>query len=213
MEIGLEYEIDHLFKVVMGEDEAQKLASSTGLKIFPKTVHVNQGTSGIFHMFEKSYFEFIWLHNMQEARNNILRFDLKIEAVKKGGSPFGVALRLLKGEPDQMKFVKYQPEYGKYEIFILKESLQDPYLPLLFFIRHPERHSSSSWYPLNFDSKAHPYCNFESLIKIFESANIRSNHLLSAQFKGVNLIKADIESLEIKTGTFLHYLNDVTMIK
>ena len=161
------YQIDHIFQIVKNEEEAWNLARATGLKIFPRRDHQGQGTSAIFLIFEKNYFEYIWLRDAEEAKNNLLRWDLKHEAFLNGGSPFGVAFRGTIPDDLKSKFTLYKPAYGvgRYEIYMLQESLDYHKQPKFFFMQNPDRPSFSDWHPVKLYKEQMGLCNFESEIK------------------------------------------------
>jgi hypothetical protein len=193
-------EIDHLLQIVSSEDEAYRIAKATGLKIRSKTVHVGQGTSGIFFAFAECYFEFIWMRDEEEARTNLLRFDKKFNAVRDGGSPFGVSLRGNVSDPDLNTFTAYNPAYGKYTIYFTKESLTQPHLPLLFFHTHPDRPNNVDWHPINSKTIDRNTCNFDSEIKRFNSVEIHGPHANLESFPQISFVKSDTHKMIINVG-------------
>ena len=192
--------IDHLLQIVDSEVEAYRLASATGLNIMSKTVHTGQGTSGIFLIFEECYFEYIWLRDAEEAKNNPLRFDKKFLAIKDGGSPFGVALKGNIAEQDLNQFTSYKPAYGKYTINFTKESLANPLLPLVFVMSHPDRPNSEDWHPIKSDGRNNSLCNFDSLIKRFNSVEIQGPHLSTHPFPCIKTVKSNEHKMIISSG-------------
>lgn len=210
-------EIDHIFQIVESEEEARKIASLTGLNVFPKTDHVGQGTSGIFLIFEECYFEFIWLRDLKEAENNFLRFDKKLEAVRKGGSPFGVAMRANLTDKNYEKirvedYVRYQPSYGGYTILMLKESLLNPVLPVFFFMSHPGKPENSDWYPVKSDGITNPLCNFNHQIKKFNSVQLYGNNTINCKFPGIELVPSLCSKMVINSGTAFKFSELVELV-
>lgn len=206
----LNYEIDHLFQLVESEEIALKLANATGLNVYSKTDHKGQGTSGLFLIFEKCYFEFIWLRDIDEAKNNPLRFDKKIEAWKNGGSPFGVALKAgITDDNDYLlgvdSYTRYCPEYGPYTIFLFNETFRNPTLPLFFVMAHPERPKNSDWNPYKQGAPKNKLCNFESDIKYFSKVKIFGPNLNLDSFPCVELIKSETHSMEIEAGVDTYF--------
>lgn len=197
----MSYEIDHIFQIVKNEEEATELASATGFKIFPRIDHKGQGTSAIFLIFKKNYFEYIWLRDEEEAKNNFLRWDLKQKAFLNGGSPFGIAFRGRIPVKLENKFVEYKPNYGasRYQIYMLQESIENPLLPIFFIMQNPDRLNFSDWYPLKLFQERNEFCNFEHAVTEFKSVKISATEFPELRFDRLEFLEGQNE-LEIKCG-------------
>lgn len=206
-------EIDHLLQIVESEEEAVKMATSTGLNIFSKTNHTGQGTSGIFLLFNECYYEFIWLRDEEEAKNNPLRFDLIFKAIRDGGSPFGVSMRGYMSDEELKDFTLYKPAYGNYSIYFTNESLNDPKLPLLFFHTHPERPNASDWHPINRKTADDTNtCNFDSVIRRFNSVEIHSPYVNTHLLPNVQVVKDSRHQMIINSGAVFKFSDKVELL-
>lgn len=192
-------EIDHLLQIVESEEVAYQLAKATGLNILAKTDHTGQGTSGIFLAFEECYFEYIWLRDIEEARSNPLRFDLRIAAVKDGGSPFGVSFRCPEHSPDLEKFIIYKPTYGKYTICFSKENFENYKHPLIFYHTHPDRPLNSDWHLVKSKNIDQNTCNFKSEIKSFKAVELFFPFECKTDFPQIHFVKSETHKMIIES--------------
>lgn len=200
---SMSLEIDHLFQVVASEEEAYRLATATGFRIFPKRVHEGQGTSAIFLMFEQNYFEYIWVSNEVESRQNEVQFYLRNEAVKNGGSPFGIALRGAIPDELETQFTEHIPKYGvgRFTLFFYNQSLKNYNAPELFYMNNPARTSLSNWYPKNLYADQQDKSNFEAPLKVFNQVTIYGKELPCIQILNVNFVQSDNNAMVINEGT------------
>lgn len=190
-------EIDHFFEFVESEEKAREILTNSGFNIYKITKHAGQGTSGIFLMFEEFYLELIWLRDRIEASHNILRFDLRYDAFKDGGCPFGVAFRG-KLPWKEENSCRYEPEYGAYTINFLNESLENIHLPLIFHMSNKNKTQVQQWHPVSY-IKDRDQCNFSSAIKHIERIEIHSNFEIKENIPFVEFKKSLNHSAHIFT--------------
>jgi len=140
-------EVDHLFLCTSaGAPEVEQLAE-LGLSEGRSNQHTGQGTACRRFFFRNSYLEFLWVHDEQEARSELVRPLHLLERWRHrrtGHSPFGLALRPSKqtNEPGRLPFPtwEYRPPYLPDSLHIdVAENSVRPAEPLIFHLPFGDR--------------------------------------------------------------------------
>jgi len=136
--------LDHVFVIVEGPARAVPLAAA-GLTVHGGRRHPDQGTENRCIFFEEHFLELLFVHDMAEARANMLRLDAR--------NPIGLALRSAAPEPLPLPSVVYRPTYGAGRFTIDVTAARDQ--PLLFAMRPPSP-PPSAWGHLARADRVHP---------------------------------------------------------
>ncbi len=93
--------------------------------------HPGQGTRNELLLFERNYLEWLCLADREEAEQNMVRLDRRIDWRETGASPFGIALRGPRAQLGELAWTKYAVPGFVLDLWIWSDSLDDPRLPLL----------------------------------------------------------------------------------
>ncbi len=189
-------EIDHIFicaKINAPEAEALK---SFGLTEGSPNNHPGQGTANRRFFFHNTFIELLWLHDANEAQNDITRptflherFTLKDGAA----SPFGICFRPCPGDDKSVPFAArpYRPAYlpAGMEVSIGEGTpLSEPMWFYLSFATRPDNAPSARRQPLT-----HP-------IGFFELTSVRITRPSTEQKSGPAMCAIETTRIELFDG-------------
>ena len=141
------FEFDHFFTFV-DPSFKESIGDKKDFKIGYEREHKGQGTSSIFSFFNSFYREWIWLSNLEDAKNSKPRADLRSNWKNSGWSPFGIGLRGKLSQLEKKDFYCYKPPYAPSQsLWIHNESLEVPYMPMIFVQEMAEDSKFEDWWP------------------------------------------------------------------
>lgn len=152
------FELDHLFICTdIGACEADRLVSF-GLVEGTANTHPGQGTSNRRFFFHNTMLEFLWVHDSEEARSELIRSTHLWERWTNrndGVCPFGVCLRPVTGSDDTIAFSSwayhppYLPKTLSIEVGKNSDVLTEPMLFQIPFGQRPDQYPAEKLQPLS----------------------------------------------------------------
>lgn len=122
--------LNHYFTLVDKSFPQRKDLIKKGFKLTGPLNHKGQGTSAEFILFPKNYFEYIWIDDLESSKNNLLQLYRRD---KEGACKYGLCFAGIIPEGHEKDFVLYTPPYSpNSKIMVLKESIEDLSMPLIF---------------------------------------------------------------------------------
>lgn len=122
--------LNHYFTLVDKSFPQRQALLDKGFNLHGPRSHKGQGTSAEFILFPKNYIEYIWIDDVEASKNNLLKlYRREQESACKYGLCFSGALP----EEYRKDFILYIPPYSlSFKIMVLKESISDLSMPLIF---------------------------------------------------------------------------------
>ena len=194
------YEIDHLMIMTdVGAPAANQLVEAGITEGAPNT-HPGQGTTNRRFFFNNGMLEFIWVHDEDEATNNLTKPTYLLprwQGRGKSASPFGVCFRPTSLElPAPFPSWDYKPEYlpegMSMQIADTVNQIQEPFLFFASRLKAPDQKIEHSAGMENITSVhiIHPYPNLSSpsigAIQQLVSFEAGNTHLLTVTFDDHN---------------------------
>jgi|GEM_PF-5798123 len=186
------FEFDHFFTFVDPSFKDSYLNKGE-LKAGLKTEHKGQGTTAMFSFFEKVYLEWIWLSDIEDAKGQKTRADLRANWKESGWSPFGIGLRGILSKNEQKDYYCYNPPYApEKSLWIHSSSLDNPSIPMIFVQEMSPEDKYENWWPKNrlkkYPDRDSCYYGYRALEKIILS--------------GPKLIDlpVEVDKFEVKSG-------------
>lgn len=137
--------LNHYFTLVDKSFPEKKSLLEQGFIFSGPRKHSGQGTSAEFILFPTNYIEYIWIDNIEDSKNNLLKLHRRNEPKAcKYGLCFSGSI------PDNHKndFIVYNPPYNpKNKILIQKESINNLSMPLIFC--HADSQDTNKFEPQN----------------------------------------------------------------
>ncbi len=122
--------LNHYFTIVDPLFLERESLVKQGFKLCGPARHKGQGTSAEFVLFPKNYFEYIWIDDTEASKNNLLKLYKRTE---QGACPYGLCFVGQLPEEYLKEFITYIPPYSpNTKLFVLKESIEDVSMPLIF---------------------------------------------------------------------------------
>ena len=153
METVLTFKLDHFFILTdIGAPLADKL-NSFGLQEGSSNTHPGQGTSNRRFFFDNSMFEFLWLHDQQEAKSGPgggLHFVER--HLDRAASPFGLIFSPLSEADINPPFEgwRYDPDYLNPPLYLhVANNSAELHEPLLVFMPFVTKNMQPNDEPLN----------------------------------------------------------------
>jgi len=122
--------LNHYFTLIDKSFPQKEELLKQGFIIHGPNCHKGQGTSAVFVLFPKNYFEYIWIDDLESSKNNLLQLHKRDhENACKYGLCFSGALP----EKHNKDFIFYVPPFSpNSKMMVLRESIDDLTMPLIF---------------------------------------------------------------------------------
>jgi hypothetical protein len=128
--------LNHYFTLVDQSFPEKQDLIKKGFKLFGPRSHKGQGTSAEFVLFPKSYFEYLWIDDLEASKKNLLKLYRREE---KNACRYGLCFTGVLPEEQSKNFILYSPPYSpNSKILVLEESIDDLSMPLIFMIANAE---------------------------------------------------------------------------
>jgi hypothetical protein len=133
-------EIDHIFVMTAPDAPAADEFVDEGITEDASRVHPGQGTTNRRFFFDNAMFEFLWVHDTDEAGSDLVQPTYLLERWRRrdtGGSPFGLCFRptpQTRGTPPFTAW-DYEPPYLPADLDIkVADNAANLREPFLFFL-------------------------------------------------------------------------------
>jgi len=122
--------LNHYFTLVDKSFPQKQDLLKKGFKLHGPQSHKGQGTSAEFILFPKSYFEYIWIDDLEASKNNLLKLYRRDQ---ENACKYGLCFAGVLPEKHSKDFILYSPPYSpSSKIMVLEESIEDLSMPLIF---------------------------------------------------------------------------------
>ena len=153
METGLTFKLDHFLILTEFDAPLADKLISLGFREGSANTHPGQGTSNRRFYFENSMFEFLWLHDQQEAKSGPGRGLQFVERhFDPGASPFGLIFSPLSEADIDPPFDgwRYEPDYLDPPLYLhVADNSTEFQEPLLVFMPFVTKNMQPKDEPLN----------------------------------------------------------------
>lgn len=122
--------LNHYFTLVDKSFPQKQELLKQGFKLIGPSCHKGQGTSAEFVLFPINYFEYIWIDDLDASKNNLLKLHRRDQ---EGACKYGLCFTGIIPKEHFKGFIPYFPPYSpNTKIMVLKESINDLSMPLIF---------------------------------------------------------------------------------
>jgi len=122
--------LNHYFTLIDKSFPQKEELLKQGFKLHGPKYHKGQGTSAVFVLFPKKYFEYIWIDDLEASKTNLLQL---YKRDSKNACKYGLCFTGTIPDKHIRDFVQYVPPYSpNSQIMVLKESIDDLTMPLIF---------------------------------------------------------------------------------
>jgi hypothetical protein len=122
--------LNHYFTLVDKSFPQRQGLVEQGFKLTGPSSHKGQGTSAEFVLFPKTYFEYIWIDDLEASKNNLLKLYRRDQ---KDACKYGLCFAGVLPQKYSKDFILYIPPYSpNSKIMVLEESIEDLSMPLIF---------------------------------------------------------------------------------
>lgn len=124
--------LNHYFTIVDKSFPQRQDLLKQGFMLNGPRSHKGQGTSAEFILFPKSYIEYIWIDDLEASKNNLMKLYRRDQ---RSACKYGLCFTGVIPEEHRKDFILYSPPYSpKSKIMVLKESIDDLSMPLIFTV-------------------------------------------------------------------------------
>jgi hypothetical protein len=122
--------LNHYFTLVDRSFPQKQDLLKQGFKLFGPRSHIGQGTSAEFVLFPKSYFEYIWIDDLEASKSNLLKLYRRDQD---SACKYGLCFTGVLPAEQSKDFILYCPPYSpNNKLMVLEESIDDLSMPLIF---------------------------------------------------------------------------------